>query len=387
MPSPRTLCTFLLALASCEGTLGTPTDQLGDGAHSPGGDDPADGDDSPAGDGDGDGDDEARDPGSDDLADDENGNAGLTPERDASASDADDSEQPGADAGHADAGSDEPMPPPPPPPVRFVVLGDGGTGDDHQRAVAEGVRKVCAELGCAFALYAGDNIYESSVSGVDDAQFDSKFEEPYAELDFPFYVALGNHDYGSNGTNVLPSDAQSSAQVEYTAHSEKWNLPHHYYTFRQGDVQFFALDTNAIVLDRFRPRAEQEAWLDQAMAESDAPWKLVFGHHPYISNGEHGNSDSEDLRSVIEGSVCGHAQVYFAGHDHNREWLEPVCGTSFIVSGAAAKLRDMRGEEQPTRYQDGKSRGFLWVEVDGDVLTGRFYDEAGQLDYEDIVLR
>jgi hypothetical protein len=383
MPSSRTLCAFLLALASCEGTLGTPTTQIGDDARDPGDESASgDGDQSAGGTNDGD-EDQDSEP---DDGDDDPDNSGPTQQRDAALGDADDPAWT-HDAGPPDAGPAQPPPPPPPPVVRFVVLGDGGTGDDHQRAVAEGMRKVCAELGCEFAVYAGDNIYESSVSGVDDGQFDSKFEQPYADLDFPFYVALGNHDYGSNGTNLLPNDAQSSAQVEYTAHSGKWNMPHHYYTFRKGPLQFFAIDTNAIVLGRFRPQAEQQAWLDQAMAESDAPWKFVFGHHPYISNGEHGNADSEALRSVIEGSVCGRAQVYFSGHDHNREWLEPVCGTSFIVSGAASKLRDMNGDHQPTRYQDGKTRGFLWVEVDGNVLTGRFYDEAGELDYEDIVLR
>jgi hypothetical protein len=82
-----------------------------------------------------------------------------------------------------------------------------------------------------------------------------------------------------------------------------------------------------------------------------------------------------------------HDEVYFAGHDHHREWLEPTCGTSFIVSGAASKLRDVTSQAQATRYQDGKTRGFLWVEVEQDMLTGRFYDESGQLNYEDLVLR
>lgn len=283
--------------------------------------------------------------------------------------------------------------------VRFVVLGDGGTGDEHQAKVAAAMATVCAARGCEFALYLGDNIYESGASGANDAQFQSKFEEPYAGLDFPFYVALGNHDYGSEGTNLFPEDGKSAAQVEYTAHSQKWNMPDYFYTFREGPVAFFALDTNAIVIDQFRPADVQKRWLDAELARSDAPWKIVFGHHPYISNGEHGNAgkyvgslgielhSGATLQAFVEDSVCGKAQLFLAGHDHDREWLEPTCGTSFIVSGAGAKLSEVTDRGSPSRWSDAQKRGFLWVEVDADALTGVFYDEDGQINFEDVIER
>jgi hypothetical protein len=281
--------------------------------------------------------------------------------------------------------------------VRFLVLGDGGTGDAHQKKVAAVMHQVCAARGCDFVLYLGDNIYEDGVTGPTDEQFRTKFEEPYADLDLPFYVALGNHDYGSLGINLFPEDAKSAAQVEYSAHSAKWNMPHYYYTFREGPVAFFALDTNAILIDLFRPLAEQKAWLDAELSKSDAPWKIVFGHHPYISNGEHGNAgdyrgavdvelhDGAILKAFIEESVCGKADVYFSGHDHDREWLQPTCGTSFIVSGAAAKLTWLWDRGSASRWADDQKRGFLWVEADASALTGVFYDEDGTINFEDVV--
>ncbi len=305
----------------------------------------------------------------------------------------------GADAG-GDAGSDSGAEvPPPPAPLRFVVLGDGGTGDEAQKKVAQAMARICAERGCEFALYLGDNIYDDGVSGVDDEQFLLKFEEPYAALDFPFYVALGNHDYGSSGTNIFPEDAKSTAQVEYTAHSAKWTMPHYYYTFEHGQAAFFALDTNAIVMDQFRGLNEQQTWLDQEMVKSQTAWKIVFGHHPYVSNGGHGNAgeygypfgfelhSGATLKALVDESVCGKADLFFAGHDHHREWLEPTCGTTFIVSGAAAKLRAVGDTGSPSFWADDQKRGFLWVELDGDVMTGVFFDDEAQIDFEQVVMR
>ena len=83
--------------------------------------------------------------------------------------------------------------------VRFVAIGDAGEGNDAQYAVADVVERVCSEQGCDFAIYLGDNFYDVGVDSVEDVQFIDKFELPYENLDFPFYVALGNHDYGGAG--------------------------------------------------------------------------------------------------------------------------------------------------------------------------------------------
>ncbi|MBL9107498.1 MAG: metallophosphoesterase [Myxococcales bacterium] len=48
-----------------------------------------------------------------------------------------------------------------------------------------------------FGILLGDNFYVSGVSGVsgvDDPQWQDKFELPYSDLTFPIYAVLGNHD-------------------------------------------------------------------------------------------------------------------------------------------------------------------------------------------------
>jgi len=279
--------------------------------------------------------------------------------------------------------------------VRFVALGDAGTGGDGQRAVAAAMEQVCAERGCDFAVYLGDNIYNNGVESADDSQFEEKFEAPYANLNFPFYVTLGNHDYGGNG---LGNESDRAVpQVAYTELSTKWTLPDRTYAKDQGHVRLLSLDTNAILWKSLWNTADaQQAWLDAATT-SDHPWTIAFGHHPYVSNGQHGSAGTyegvenipiisgQEVKDFFDQSVCGKVDLYLSGHDHNLEWLEPTCGTHFIVSGAGGKTRSMADWGQATRFQQGDVLGFLWVEIVDRTLTGVFYDQDGSILYQDTI--
>ncbi len=282
---------------------------------------------------------------------------------------------------------------PEPGPVRFIAFGDGGEGNEDQYRVAEAVEMICADKGCDFALYLGDNFYDDGVFAVDDEQFIDKFEMPYADLGFRFYIALGNHDYGA----VIPDWTRSDFQIEYTQFSEKWYLPFEWYTWQIENVQFFVFDTHRQMLGE--TLFEQRAWAEEEIAKSTATWKIGLSHHPYVSNGSHGNAGSyeglsstllrgQNIKDFIDDFVCGQFQLYFSGHDHNRQWLEPVCGTTFIVSGAAAKTTDLeRRDENPTFFEDADVEGFMWVEIVGDQMTGVFYDKDGNLDFEKTITR
>lgn len=284
------------------------------------------------------------------------------------------------------------------PTLRFVALGDGGEGNSTQYKVADSMQKACVQRGgCDFALYLGDNFYDSGVSGTSDNQFQTKFEMPYSVTSFKFYVVLGNHDYGGNGAGFEFWKGQ--AQVDYTAISSKWVLPKRYYTFSTPadagppggpNVAFFGLDTNAIM---FTGDGEQKGWLDNQIAASSAAWKIGFGHHPYISNGQHGNAGEYEgipfipvvsgiaVKDFFDDTICGKLDVYISGHDHNRQWLDPDCGVEFIVSGTAAKATDLVGRGTPTQFEKDQGGGFMLVEIQGNKLTGTFFDENGAVEF------
>jgi tartrate-resistant acid phosphatase type 5 len=260
------------------------------------------------------------------------------------------------------------------PPIRFIALGDGGRGNSEQYEVAAAIEAVCAAQGCDFAIHMGDNIYDEGVEDVDDEQFQEKFELPYANLSFPFYMVLGNHDWGSGETGV-------DAQVAYTARSSKWMMPARYYSFQQGDATFFGLDTDPISDGNDDGQA---SWLTTELPAATTTWKFAFGHHPYISNGDHGDGSGE-LRDFVDANLCGNIDVYFAGHDHDLQWLEPSCGIEHIVSGAGSSLRDLGGSN-PTRFETA-TLGFMWVELQGTTFTGVFYDSDGTELYRHVLLK
>lgn len=273
------------------------------------------------------------------------------------------------------------------PVVRFVAMGDTGEGNDTQKTVAAAITTVCAMKGCDFVQLLGDNFYENGVDGNADPQWQSKFEVPYQGVDLPFWVVLGNHDNGGNGAGTEP--ARGDFQVQYAMTSTKWKMPARFYSHGEGPAEFFGLDTNAGMLGQ---HAMQTTEVAAMMDKSTAAWKVAFGHHPYLSNGPHGNAGSYEglaflpgvngagVKELLDGSVCGKADVYICGHDHSKQWLEGTCAdTVLIVSGGGAKTTDLPGQNA-NLYQDNVP-GFLWAEISGNTFLGEFYDQNGAMQF------
>lgn len=280
-----------------------------------------------------------------------------------------------------------------PEPVRFLAWGDSGHGNDAQRRVGQAAARVCASEGCDFVVLLGDNVYPKGVHGLDDPQWRSKFEEPYAMLNVTFHPVLGNHDVGLGKVDGADRD-NGDFMVRYQ--SDRWDMPDRHYEIRRSNVQVLALDLTAVADRRTLEETGQEAqaaWLDETWDEDDGTWRFAASHFPYLSNGAHGSAGHYDgkegkgaaLKRLVEEKVCGKADVYLAAHDHDLQWLAPVpeCGdTEFIVSGAASDPREIRAQRHEALFQKGGALGFFWFEIRGDTLVGRAYDEHGNVLFE-----
>ena len=304
---------------------------------------------------------------------------------------------PGSSSGEPGTGTDAGSPgtnnPATPSTVRFVAMGDTGTGSNAQLKVGNTIAALCKSRGCDFVTLLGDNIYDSGASSPDDPIWQTHFETPYAAIDLDFYAVLGNHDYGHGGAGTDFGKGQN--EIGYTAKSKKWKMPAAYYHYAPttggGAVEMFALDTNMAMFGQDNAQRKDVAgWI----AASKADWKIALGHHPYKSNGPHGNAGSYDakggislpvvngsgVKSYLEGTICGKVDLYLSGHDHSRQWLNESCqGTELAVSGAGAKATELGGKN-PALFES-LELGFLYIVIEGKKLTAEFVDENGQTEF------
>ncbi len=269
--------------------------------------------------------------------------------------------------------------------IRFVAIGDQGTASDGQKAVGNAMANKCAADGCDFALLLGDNFYDDGVGSTTDSQWQTKFVEPYAAMSMPFYAVLGNHDNGGNGAGW--DFGRGDNQVAYTKVNPKWQMPARHYRFTKGPVEFFALDTNQIFYGLGNDqRSNVSGWI----AESTAPWRVALGHHPYLSNGKHGNAgiyegipfvpitSGQAVKDFFDSTICGKVDIYLSGHDHSIQWLESTCqGTHLIVSGAGAKTTSLGGKNK-ARYET-LDIGFFYVVMDDKTFYAEVLDSTGKV--------
>lgn len=256
------------------------------------------------------------------------------------------------------------------PASRILAFGDFGTADAAQYRTARAMQKFCSENGCQTGVTLGDNFYPAGVKSVDDNQFKVSFEDPYGPLKIPFYVSLGNHDYGNGGQR-----GNIQAQIDYTALSKWWKLPARYYKFQASDAEFFALDTNTLITGD----KAQDEWFQKSFADSSATWKIVYGHHPIYSGGLHGDTDELIANLLPELCKSPGNTLYLAGHDHDRQVLKTSCGVPLVVSGAAAYSRPTK--KTANTVFSSADTGFAYLVVQPEKVTVCLVDTQGKINF------
>lgn len=248
--------------------------------------------------------------------------------------------------------------------ARFAIVGDTGSGNANQRAVAKQLEEYRPE----FVLHVGDVVYDDGEERLYRQRFFTPFEPIIANA--PLYPVIGNHDVKSEKGAAylrafdLPSEESGSER---------------YYSFRWGQAEFFALDTTD--RDFLREGTPQVEWLERALSRSTARWKVVFGHHPIYSNGADGGKPFLRSRALPLFKRHG-VDLYVNGHEHNYErFLDPDGGVSFLVTGGGgAWLRPGRNKNQdkdrPSVYRDVYH--FVGAELAGDRLTLTAIAKDGQ---------
>jgi acid phosphatase type 7 len=235
--------------------------------------------------------------------------------------------------------------------IRFLAFGDSGGGGADQHALRDQMYTVPYDL----IVHTGDLAYDSgTITAFDDNVFGV-----YADLlrSIPLFPAAGNHEYdtmqGAPFREVFALPGNSG---------EKW------YSFDWGRVHFAALDTEA-------DYKTQAAWLDDDLAASALPWKVVYLHKPPYSSGTHGSDTA--LRAALAPVLQRHGvQLVLAGHDHNYERMTPQQGVTYVVTGGGGVGTRSVGRSSFTAFSEDVIH-FVYAEVTVDELILHAIDGMG----------
>jgi len=234
-------------------------------------------------------------------------------------------------------------------PLQFMVVGDWGRdGAFHQRQVAAAMSEFRQSR---LVVSTGDNFYQHGVDSIDDRKWDTSFQRIYTDVPQRWYAVLGNHDYGG----------KVEAQISKTFHDPRWRMPDYWYDVRldaygRPDVHLFFINTVAWRGEekfpynwlgssiRKRDPENQRAWLRDRLSRSDAPIKIVFGHHPIYSVRTKGSYYG---MADLDGLLFDHGVTAFVnGHDHCMyhisapDWRRKAAGRMhYLCSGAGSEMR------------------------------------------------
>ncbi len=228
--------------------------------------------------------------------------------------------------------------------VTIYALGDWGTGDERQRAVAIALREDIRELEKAspegrpapLVVELGDNIYpnglpkrpwkDSTVFALLENTFGNKYHDVrYRGAPVHFYVLPGNHDYARG---FLNNDKEWGDVIHQETTAESLYSNFHYYPLHHSGipdsndreeferlqsaplealtapqkiplperagklVSLYALDTQ-MFLDLYAAGNDSlihRYWqqLHEVLQTDSSLWKIFLGHHPTRTYGRHG---------------------------------------------------------------------------------------------------
>ena len=235
-------------------------------------------------------------------------------------------------------------------PIKFVALGDTGTGGAAQMAIA----KRMSEVAFDFMLFLGDIAYNSGTPN----QLEDKFFTVYKDFFryVPIYPTIGNHERKTR---------QGHPYIEAFVLPD----PERYYSWNWGDVHFVAIDTT-------QRDTGQLAWLQHDLSTNKQPWTIVFGHHPPYTSSFRGPQlwvRQAFAKIATENKV----DIFLTGHEHQYERFR-IGGVNYVVSGGGgAQLVGFWGNTNAIKQKT--VHHFLSFEATKDKLSMKAIDIEGKV--------
>jgi hypothetical protein len=258
--------------------------------------------------------------------------------------------------------------------ITFVIVGDYGQDNDHEKDVADMIKKWSFD----FIITMGDNNYFLGSKRTIKNHIGKYYGDYIYNPDAPrgqvcsgkaaqdkvnrFFPCPGNHDnYTKNAKPyfdyfTLPGDESN-------------------YEFNWGPVHFYSMNTGK---EGDVPCCEttESKWLKTALEKTTEPFKFVYFHHPPYSPGSHGSATKMQWPFAqwgLDAVLCGHEHFYAHVHDKTTPRLE------YIISGNGGneKLYGCDAHPlDPSRFEvkcDSAHWGAMLVTVTKQMAVFKYY--------------
>lgn len=237
--------------------------------------------------------------------------------------------------------------------VKFLSYGDSRTQPNYQDQVAALARQAYGADPAfqTLLLNSGDLASSDSESNWNAQHFvpASDYPDLHAMLtEVPMVGARGNHE------------GVGSVYEKYYPYPY---VDDFYWSFDYGPVHISVVDEYT----DFKPGSAQYNWLENDLATTQKPWKIVMGHQPAWGAGTHGNNT--DLQKYIHPLLKQYGvPLYLNGHNHNyaRAQFE---GVEYITSGGGGAPSYDVDPTWPNIVKADKSYFLTEFEIDGDEMT------------------
>lgn len=249
--------------------------------------------------------------------------------------------------------------------INFAVIGDYGMNNDDEARVAELVKRNNPQ----FILTTGDNNYPYGCKATIDENIGKYYHEyiyNYQGTFGPgattrrFFPTLGNHDWYALEKCLEPTGLPYFTYFDLPGNER-------YYDFVEGNVHFFALDSDIHEPDGNKKFLRQYRWLRDRVGASRATFKIAYFHHPPYSSGDHGNTLNMQWGFKDLG-----LDIVIGGHDHNYERIEKD-GLVYIVNGlGGAQPRPIKKKVSGSKIFYDKNHGAMFVEAYDNTIRLQF---------------
>ena len=237
----------------------------------------------------------------------------------------------------------------------FAVVGDFGSGDENQRAVARLIRSWKPD----FLLSTGDQSY---LLGLDQL-LERNIFNPYRQLfrESVFFPTLGNHDVFLNG------GADELSALDFPQGKR-------YYRFAWGLASYTVIDSDSPV----GGATEQGQFVARSFSRGSC-FRFAAWHHPPWSEYSGGIAGAL-RRNVVPLVEQAKLDVVFLGHVHDYERTKPRHGVTYLTVGTGgAAIGRYPNSSIPLEHKVLNTFGALRVDVNGRGARFRFMDTHGRV--------